>query len=482
MARKKRKPTVWRWRGNTPFRGIGWFGVVLFIVMGFPGIPSSVHGQEPESMKEPRSQASRAKMGLPDLIKLALKQNPGLSAVRKEVEVADQAILAAKGEHFGRIDVEVSDFTYGADNLPLVMKTLVVEQGKIERDGAGEHNLNLFSFGGNITIPIYTGGRITNQIKLEELGKQLVVNRVSQTRDELIFNVTSVYYNILRVRDFIATAQKSKERLLESQRVIRQRVSVGKAAKVDIFKVNTRLAAVEQLLIRFLNAQQVLHGALEVLLGETVGSSRFAISGDLRAISPTFRQLMALEDAQQHALHRRPELVVVKKEVEMQEKRIRISFAEHLPNISVKGQAQGITGDASNLFAQLSAGIFLSVPLFAGGTIDAKVSQERLRYAKLQHELTQLTLKVTQEVQAAHLQVLEAEQRIAAAQASLEEAKEVLRIEAMKVQEGKSIIENLLDAQTAQLEAEQNYAAAVADYQIQLMALQKAIGQIEVAG
>ena len=76
--------------------------------------------------------------------------------------------------------------------------------------------------------------------------------------------------------------------------------------------------------------------------------------------------------------------------------------------------------------------------------IDAKVSQERLRFAKLRHELTQLTLKITQEVQAAYLNILEARQRIVAVQAALDEGKEVLRIEALKVQEGKSIIENLL--------------------------------------
>jgi len=286
----------------------------------------------------------------------------------------------------------------------------------------------------------------------------------------------------LRIRDFIDAAQKSKEQLLESQRVVRQRFSVGKAAKVDIFKVNTRLAAVEQLLIRLLNQQAILQSALAVLLGEEVGTSRFEVTGDLRARAPALRTSTGLHEAQERAKQRRPELLATRKTLDMQERNIRISFAEHLPNITLQGRIQGITGENSALFAQQFAGIFLSVPLFAGGTIDAKVSQERIRHAKLQHELTQLALQVTQEVQAAFLNTLEAQQRITAAQAALEEAQEVLRIEAMKVQEGKSIIETLLDAQTAHLQAEQNYSAAVADYQIQRMALQKAIGRIEVEG
>lgn len=454
----------------------------VVLLLCSPSFAPLVLGQEPERVKEPLSRTVRPKMGLPALISLALQHNPGLSAIRKEVDMADQGILAAKGEHFGRFDVEVSDFTYGPDNLPLAMKSLVVEQGQIIRDGAGEHNLNLFSFGGRITIPIYTGGRISNQVQFQELGKQLAGNRVAQSQDELIFNVASVYYNILKTQDFIRATQKSKEQLREAKRVVTQRFKVGKSAKVDTLKVKTRLAAVEQQLIRFVNAHKVLYGLLEVLLGEGAGASQVKIAGNLHKASLAPTPPITLQEAQQKALQRRPELQVAKKEVEMQEKMIRISFAEHLPNVSVRGQVHGITGDNSALFAQQFAGIFLSVPLFAGGTIDAKVSQERIRFAKLRNEVTHLTLRVTQEVQAAHLNTLEAQQRIAAAQAALDEAKEVLRIEAMKVREGKSIIETLLDAQTAQLQAEQNYSAAVADYQIQLMALQKAIGHIEVKG
>ncbi|MCA9469834.1 MAG: TolC family protein [Nitrospira sp.] len=465
-----------------PWRGATMLAMLFLLLVWSASLSSSALGQEPGSVRETTSQTVRPKMGLPDLIKLALKHNPGLSAIRKEVDVADQRILAAKGEHFGRINIEVSDFTYGPDNLPLTMKSLVVEQGRIVRDGAGEHNNNLFSFGGSITIPLYTGGRITTQIQLQELGKQLAGHQVAHTQDELIFNVTSVYYNILKIQDFIRATQKSKEQLGEAKRVVHQRFKVGKSAKVDTLKVNTRLAAVEQLLIRFLNAQKVLYGVLEILLGREAGPSQVTISGDLQTASHLPLEHSDLQAVQQQALQRRPELAAAKKEFEMQEKKIRISFAEHLPTVTVRGQVQGITGDNSALFAQEFAGIFLSVPLFAGGTIEAKVSQERIRYAKLRNELTQRTLKVTQEVQSAYLNTLEAQQRIVAAQAALDEAKEVLRIEAMKVQEGKSIIENLLDAQTAQLQAEQNYSAGVADYHIQLMALKKAIGMIEVEG
>ena len=170
------------------------------------------------------------------------------------------------------------------------------------------------------------------QCKLGEIGQ---IHRLAQTKDELIFNVASAYYNILKFQEFVRAARKSKEQLLESQRVVQRRFALGKTAKVDTLKVNTRLAAVEQLLIQFVNVKEVLYGLLGVLLGEEVGIPKATISGDLRMPS---RQLMqksfSLQEAQRQALQRRPELLALKKELEIQEKNIRIRYAENLPNVN----------------------------------------------------------------------------------------------------------------------------------------------------
>ena len=430
---------------------------------------------------ENQTKKIRKPMNLADLTQLALKQNPGLQAVRNQIDVSHQGILAAKGERFGRVDLNASSFSYGSNNIPRLAKSIEVDQ--TVKSPIRKFNNIVFSVGGTLTVPIYTGGRITNQISVQKLGRELARNRLVQTKDELIFNVASAYYNILKFQDFIRAARKSKEQLLESQRVVQRRFALGKTAKVDTLKVNTRLAAVEQLLIRFSNVQEVLYGLLGVLLGEEAGSPGAAISGDLRMPFPQqMQKSYSLQESQRLALQRRPELLALKKELEIQEKNIRIRYAENLPNINFRGQVQGIAGDNSDPFPQTFAGVFFSMPLFAGGTIKAKVSQEKLRYTRLRNEWIQLKLNVTQEVYKAYLNMREAKQRIKAAQAAEDEAIEVLRIEALKVREGKSIIENLLDAQTAQLEAEQNFSAAVADYQIQLMALKKAIGTIEVEG
>lgn len=415
-------------------------------------------------------------MSLPELIQIALERNPGLHAAQNDITVAGKGVEAAKGQHFGRLDLRANDSTYGPQNNKLVTQTMVLNQSSLVQRGIGTFNHNLFGFGGFLTIPIYTGGRITHQVAVEQIATRLAEDRLAQTRDSLIFNVSSTYYGILKVREFIRATEKSTEQLRESKRVVEGRFRVGKAVAVDVFKINTRLAAKEQELIRLQNAQEVFYGVLNTLLGVEAVGGKVLIQGEL---SPTSEALNLNENVEE-ALRRRPEILAKEKQVAMQEKKILIARADLLPSVSLNGSVQGFMGDRSKLFDNEFAGLAVGVPIFTGGTLEARVAQERLRLEQFRQELAETKLSTTQEVQAAYLNVIEAEARMRAAQAATAEAKEVLRVEQLKVSAGRGIIENLLDAQAAELEAEQNFSAGVADSLTQRIALKKAVGGISV--
>jgi len=443
---------------------------MLAATMHFPAVEAAT-----EASRQEIAGTGTDPLSLPKLIRLALERNPRITAAHHGIQAAAQGVAAAKGQRFGKLEFKSQDFTFGPLNNKLPMQSLIVDQGKIVQSGAAEFNRNLFSFGGALTIPLYTGGRITNQIRLEEIAERLAADRLVQTKDELIFNVASTYYAILQITEFIKATQKSIERLEESKRIVEARLKVGKAAPVDVFKINTRLAAVRQELIRVTNALALAHGALNTLLGREAVASPLPLEEALAYQAAPLDLSKSVEDA----LARRPDLQAKKREVEIQEKKIRIAFAEHLPQISVNGSAAGVMGDASKLFDQQFASIGLTLPLFAGGTIQARVAQERALLLQLREELAHLQLEVSQSAQNGYLNTVEAEKRIAVAEAAREEAREVLRVEQLKVEVGKGTIEFLLDAQAALLQAEQNYAAALAAAHTARVALAKAVGAIE---
>lgn len=453
---------------------LGLVGMVVAMTVAGPLLVRVVVAEE--SVRQDAAVTAGMPLSLPELIRLALERNPRIAAARHGIQVAAKSVDAAKGQRFGRLEFKSEDFTYGPLNNRLPMQSLIVDQGKIVQSGAAEFNRNLFSFGGVLTIPIYTGGRITNQIRLEEIAERLAADRLAQTRDELIFNVSSAYYAVLQIKEFIKATEKSVERLEESKRIVDARLKVGKAAPADVFKINTRLSAVRQELIRINNALALVYGAINTLLGVDAHAAPPRIEAALTYQSAPLDLSKSVEEA----LARRPDLQAQKKEAEIQEKKIRIAFAEALPQVTFNGRASGVMGEESKLFDQQFGSVSLSVPLFAGGTIQAKVAQERARLLQLSQDLAQLKLEVTQSVQSAYLNTTEAEKRIAVAEAARVEAREVLRVEQLKVEVGKGVIENLLDAQAALLQTEQSYAAALADANTARVALAKAIGMIEI--
>jgi len=67
--------------------------------------------------------------------------------------------------------------------------------------------------------------------------------------------------------------------------------------------------------------------------------------------------------------------------------------------------------------------------------------------------------------------------RVNATQKSIEQSKESFRIESLKYDLGKGSITDVLDAQSAQLEAETTYYQALTDYHISMARLKLATGE-----
>jgi len=276
----------------------------------------------------------------------------------------------------------------------------------------------------------------------------------------------------------VVATEQSVRSLEESQRILQQRVEVGKAAEVNLFRINTRLANVRQELIKVQNALEVAHSLLNTLIGLPDITQRMKLAGELeyQAVSPDFQQSL------ESALQRNPRYQALKKEEEMQTFRVRIARAELYPQVRLKTTYLGATGakDFFPIIDDATVGVMLSFPLFDFNAIRAKVRREGLKLRQFQQKLADMRLKVSLEVQTAILNITEASQQIQTAQVALKEAAESLRIEQIRVDVGKGIINDLLDAQADQLRAEVNHIQALSDYYIAQEALKKAIGAIEV--
>lgn len=415
---------------------------------------------------------------LDDVIDIALAKSPDLRAAEREAEAAAKGHEAARGRYWpfaeifgdwqysGPNEVNKSRFFSNIGRMPQLAPTA---------RGSRQFDNSVYAAGLRVTYPLYVGGRIVADVEANQLLTLLAREQLALSADELILNLSSTFYNALRFQENVKATEASVNALEEAQKNMRTRVEAGRAARVDLLKVNTRLAAVRQELTRVRNEVELAHAVLKTLMGLDV-TEPLSVKGTLASEVMTLDLARDLSEAEA----RRPALQASHRAVEVQEQRVRAARGALLPSIALRAQygAGGGAEGGGRSLQDLVAGVNISIPVFTGGQLTAQVAQEEAKLAKARAQFDKTRLDVQREVQTAHLDIRDAEDRIATARTVLEEAREVLRIEQLKGEVGRGIIENILDAQAAELQAETNYTRALADYNTALVARRKNIGRI----
>jgi len=436
-------------------------------------IPSPSH-PFPEKETAPEGQLT-----LERSIEIALKNNPEVAATLWDVSAAGAKVDQAKAARLPALTYEGNYIKY-LNSRPLWEARFNNERRLFAKQQSRGDVL--------LKLPLFTGGRIINEIKAAELFRLAEQNRLSRTRDELVFNVSSTFYGILSQEKVIDSVKFSLQAMREQREKMAKMVEVAKAARVDLLRTEVRMADLEQSLEKETNVLEIQKRLLANLMGLDFEKARMKFTGKLTFEKAGYRA----EQLVPRALELRPDFAAAKERVESQAKRVDVARAGHYPNVNLVGaygyRGSGIMGihDDRNLQHPTNRGPFydddgqigvtVTLPLFEGGRISAKVREEFSALAAAQERLRKLNLQVRQEVETAILDVDSSSERVKATEKAIEQARESLRIETLKYNLGAGTITDVLDAQTSLLVTETNYYRALADFRSALARLKLAVG------
>ena len=409
---------------------------------------------------------------LEEAVELSLENNPELAAAGYDARAAEARRDAAAGARLPELSAQGA-YTHHLDDQRLV-------------PARGNGELGVFSdqlAAGDLVLrmPLFTDGRLRNEVRAAELLSQSAVHRMARTREELVFNVTSVFYGILTQEKLIESLKSSRQALAGHLARVNDLIEAEKAARVDRLRTEVRLADVDERRVRQENTLAVSHRVLANLMGIAATSGSLEVEGDLddRAFPA-----IPLEQATAGALSNRPDYLAARRELEAQARRVDIARAGHAPTVSLLGSYGGrwaagaserpVGSDDSEDVGQIGVGV--EIPLYQGGRIQARVNEERARLGAAQERLRKLELQVRLEVETALLDLGSASQRVQTLRKSVEQAEESLRIERQKYELGRGAIVDVLDAQAALLEAETNYYRALADVHVARAQVDLAMG------
>ena len=211
---------------------------------------------------------------LESCLTLALANNPGLRATGDEAGRAAAEADLARTAAWPRLD-GVAGYTHALNDQRLVPARRNGEPGAFADDFASADLV--------LTMPLFTGGQIINRIRAAELLEAAAAHRLSRSRHELAFNVTSLFHSMLAQQRFIESAGFSRRAIEQQRDRIRQLVEAQKAANVDLLRTEVRLADIDQQLIAERNRLAIQRRTLGTLLG--VSEQSIEITGDLETDS-----------------------------------------------------------------------------------------------------------------------------------------------------------------------------------------------------
>ncbi|MFO8013575.1 MAG: TolC family protein [Phycisphaerae bacterium] len=430
-----------------------------------PEEPSAVQEAPSAAPEAPAAEGSEGPLSLEECVDLALRNNPDIAQRQWDTETALAEKDIAEGALWPTVHGQGGFMHYREDRL-------IKPRRPGARDVLGFSDNLLF---GEVVLgmPLYTGGRLRNQVKAAELLTRSADQRLAHSRMELVFNVSSVFYSMLGQKEAIDSLLFSQKALLEHQKRTKELLQAQKAARVDLLRTEVRLADIEQQLLQERNVLDVQRFVLASLLG--LEKQSVAIQGQLTMDDGPG----SLDAALPKALAHRQDYQSLMSAVEAQRKRLEAAKAGRLPEVSLQA-SYGSRWDSDDVDEDNEVGrvgVLIDVPVFEGGRIGARIRRERSRLSAQEEALRNRRLQIQVEVETAVSNIESTRARVGVTEKAVTQAKESLRIEREKYELAKGAIVDVLDAQSALLDSQMNYYRALADYNTALAQFRLAVGE-----
>lgn len=415
-------------------------------------------------------------LSLKDAVKLGLYNNPkidqAVARIHQSEAMIDQAqasfwpVISTYGEYL-QGDAPSAYLFKTIDQRKLPPQVDFNDPGWFENYELGiEGRINLFNGGRDVLRKIMA----ETGLRINQLGRETVENA-------LIASVIQAYFNTLATREYIQIARESVATVKTQLRIMRVRFEAGGALRSDILSLRVRLAQAEEDLVRADNNFSLSVAALANLLGLDPDTS-LTLKGEEdtpKEFPSDYRTGLV------YALEHRPELRQVREEIVQSRMAVDMARSQYLPRVDarMKYYVDDESLDFERERENWTAGILLQWDLFTGLSTKAEVRKTEAALEEMLALDRQTANAIQLDLKTAYLKLAEARARLDVAQASVEEARESLKLVKRQYEGGSATITRYLDAELAHNRSRIRSTAAYYDREKALAELGRALGYWE---
>jgi outer membrane protein len=408
---------------------------------------------------------------LKECISYGLAHHPSINVSRNNIENANQAAREALAGYLPQVNVNVN----ATNNLKL--QTTIIPAGAFspteQRLSFG--NKYTTSFVADASQPIYNQALLTG-IKASKPNKELANLSLEQSRQNIIYNVVSSYYQVIINQRQLQLLQSNKERIQRLLKVSTLQSQMGVAKKVDTKQVQVQLNNVEAQISIAENNIDLANNSLKNAMGIFGSEEQIVLTDTARWL----RQEQVSLRQPGFRFNNTIDYQLQEKQIELYDLQAKTIKAGNYPTLSLFGQygLNGFGGNASDAFGRYfdysAIGVRASVSLFDGFRRSAQYQQ-----AIVQRDNARLNQTINQASQ--NLQFLNAGSRVQRAQATLQTnrnnldlATEVYENTSLQYRQGVGTLSDLLNAETSYNQAQNNYIQSLIDLYISQIDIERA--------
>ena len=394
----------------------------------------------------------------------ALSHNPDARIARQRVTAAQAGFDQANAAFHPRFQFQ-SSYTR-SDNPMMVFGSILNQRAYSSRlDFNDVPDVDNMNAKGLVTLPVYAGGKNKAGREAARANAEAAREEMEAVRNILAFEVSRGFYTVQKTRNFIKAAEAGVKSLEGNLEVARKRLAAGSLLKTDLLDMEVRLAEIREDLMKAQNANALAHRTLRNLLGIEEGD--FAVVDSL---------LMTGNAPGTDDFSGRAELAAARHRELAAEEQVRAQKAAYLPRVNAFGSLDYDYGwkyeEGGGSYA---AGLLLQWDLWDGQQTRARVREAKANLESAREEQRKLRLALDLEVEQARLGLKSANDRLAVTELAVSSAAESADLTRARFDQGAALSTQLMDAETALINARVRHAEAEADRQIAIAALRKAL-------
>ena len=433
---------------------------------------------------------------------MALGNNKTLTASKVQRTMAEQTRKAARTKYLPHLDV-VGGAVFSSKEISILNNTqkntlnnigtnlggmLGVSDPKVTgaldkigqdvTDAFRPNNRQMYMVSAMVTQPVYMGGAITAANRIADITETMAANKEEVSRQTILHDIDQTYWTVvsLRHKQKLADSYLALVKKLDSD--VAKMIKEGVATRADGLKVNVKVNEAEMQVTQVEDGLSLAKMLLCQLCGMPTESTITLADEDSESIS--LGDAVAIGDTAQ-AIDRRPEMNLLQNAVDLSKQATKLVRSAFLPQVLVAGGYLMTNPNLYDGFTKKFAGVWnigvmVRIPVWNWMEGAYKVRAAKAATTIAQLEMDDTREKIGLQVSQSNFKLNEAYKKLAMAKKNVEKAEENLRCANVGFKEGVLQTTDVMEAQTAWMQAQSQKIDAEVDVKISQVNLKKALG------